>query len=100
MKFLVTWQFHQGKLHETLSLFSQMSTKQEKSLMGNKVKLLGRWHDLVGGRGAAVFESESVEALSAYALNWNKYMDLAIAPVVDDEETKALGRQLKTNAKT
>jgi hypothetical protein len=94
MKFLVTWQFHQGKLHETLSLFSQMSAEQEKALMGNQLTLVGRWHDLVGGRGAAVFESESAEALSAYALNWNKFMDLHIAPVVDDEETKALGRQL------
>ena len=94
MKFLITWQFHQGKLHDTMSLFSQMSAEQEKSLMGKKLKLLGRWHDLVGGRGAAVFESESAEALSAYALNWNKYMDLIIAPVVEDDEVKLLGREL------
>ena len=100
MKFLITWKFHQGKLHDTMSLFSQMSDEQEKALMGHKLKLLGRWHDLVGGRGAAVFESESAEALSAYALNWNTYMDLDIAPVVDDREVKALGRQRYANSKT
>ncbi len=76
-----------------------MSAEQEKSLMGNKLTLLGRWHDLVGGRGAAVFEYESAEALSAYARNWNKKMDLVIAPVVEDDEVKALGRELPGNPK-
>ena len=63
MKILVTWQMHEGKLHETLGLFSKMSPEQEQSLRGD-VKLIGRWHDLVRGTGAAVFEAESAEALS------------------------------------
>lgn len=94
MKFLITWQLHQGMLHDMLSLFARITAEQEKTLMGSRVRLIGRWHDLIRGRGAAVFEAESAEALSAYSLNWNKYMDLDIAVVTDDEETRALGKQV------
>ena len=52
MKFLITWQIHEGKLHDTLSLFSKMPPEDEAALMGS-VKLVGRWHDLVRGTGAA-----------------------------------------------
>ncbi len=98
MKFLITWQMHEGKLHDTLALFSQMTAEQEQSLMGDQVKLIGRWHDLVRGTGAAVFESESAAALSAYAMNWNQFMELDIAVVTDDEESRAIGRsQLEAN---
>jgi len=95
MKFLVTWQVHEGKLHETLALFSQMTAKQEEELMGGNVKLLSRWHDMCRGSGVAVYESDSAEGLSAYALNWNKYMDLDVAVVVDDATAKEIGSRVK-----
>lgn len=94
MKFLITWQIHEGKLHDTLSLFSQMTPEQEQSLLGEKIKLVGRWHDLVRGTGAGIYESDSAEALAAYSLNWNKYMDLDISAVLDDEEARIVGSQL------
>ncbi len=96
MKILVTWQMHEGQLHDTLAMFAEMTVQQEQALMGANVKLISRWHDLVRGSGAAVFEADSSEALSAYALNWNRFMDLDIAAVVDDEAAKAIGRQLDT----
>lgn len=98
MKFLITWQIHEGKLHDTLALFAQMSEEEEKALMTEDVQLLDRWHDLVRGSGAAIFEATSVEALSAYALNWNRFMDLDIAAVVDDAGARALGKQLQRPA--
>lgn len=97
MKFLVTWQIHEGKLHDTLALFSQMSAEQERGLMSGNLKLIGRWHNVAGGNGAAVFETDSAETLLAYSLNWNRYMDLDVTPVTDDEETRALGRELAAN---
>ena len=94
MKFLITWQIHEGKLHETLNLFSKMPQEYEESLMGSDVKLVGRWHDLIRGTGAAVYEAESAEALTAYSLNWNRFMDLNISVVVEDAEAKQLGSNL------
>jgi len=94
MKFMITWQLHEGKLHDTLSMFSQMSAEQDKALMGDDVQMIGRWHDLTRGQGVAIFESNSAEALTKYALNWNRHMDMDIALVVDDEEAKVLGQTL------
>lgn len=94
MKFMITWQIHDDKLHDTLSLFSQMDPGQEAEMMGEKVQLVGRWHDLVRGGGVAIFESDSAEALSAYSLQWNKFMDMDIALVVEDDEARAIGKQV------
>ncbi|QDT63358.1 DUF3303 domain-containing protein [Calycomorphotria hydatis] len=94
MKFLVTWRLHAGAMDEALALFSETPAEQDQAAMGDKVKLIGRWHDLVGGCGAAVFESDSISAVSAYALQWNRYMEIEISPVIDDEEARAVGLQM------
>lgn len=94
MKFLITWTLHEEKRHDTLALFAQMSDEQENSMMPEGMSLIGRWHDLVGGTGAAVYEVENASVISAYALQWNRFMDLEIVPVVDDNEAKAVGQQL------
>ncbi len=94
MKFLITWQLHEGKLHDTLSLFSKMTAEEEQAMMGDQIKLITRWHDLVGGRGIAIAESDSAEARSAYSLGWNASMDVDISVVVDDDTAKAIGSQL------
>ena len=93
MKILITWQMHEGKLHETLARFSQMTPEQEQALMGPNVKLLGRWHDLVRGSGAAAYECKAAEDLAAYALHWNQFMDLDIAVVSEDDEAREIGRR-------
>jgi Domain of unknown function (DUF3303) len=95
MKFMLTWQFHPGKLHETLARFSQMTPEQDQALMGKDVKLIGRWHDLVRGRGVCIVESASTEAVSRYSLQWNSAMDLETSVVLDDAETRTLGKTPK-----
>ncbi len=96
MKFLVTWQMHDEKMHETLALFTEMSPEQEAAMMGSSVKMIGRWHDVIRGTGAAVFEAESAEAISAYSLNWNRFMDLDVSLVLDDDEVRKVGRGMVT----
>ena len=91
MKFLVTWEIHPGKIHGALDYFSQLTDEQEAENMGKDLKLIGRWHDLVSGSGVAIFETDSLQAVNAYALKWNENMDIQVTPVLDDEEAKALG---------
>ena len=98
MKFMVSWQMHEGKLHETLAMFSGMTPEQDQQMMGDQIQLLGRWHDLVRGTGVAIVESSSADAVSAYCLQWNSQMDLDIAMVVDDDEARSLGAQLQAAA--
>ncbi len=94
MKFLMTWELYEGQLHDTLAHFAKLTAEQDEALRGEDIKLLGRWHDLVRGTGAAIFETDNAEALTAYALKWNAHMDLDVSVVVDDEEARALGRAL------
>ncbi|UXI03536.1 DUF3303 domain-containing protein [Photobacterium sp. TY1-4] len=96
MTFLVTWQLHQGKLHPILAHFSQLTDAQDQEMMGEHVKMIGRWHDLVSGTGVAVCESDNIEEIMAYALRWNNDMDISVQVVVDDAQAKALGSQLLT----
>jgi len=93
MKFMITWQFHPGKLAEGLAHFSQMTKEQDEQDRGASIKLIGRWHDLARGRGVAICESDSAEAVSNWALNWNSILDVDVALVLDDEETRALGKK-------
>src|SRR6266699_3269012 len=97
MKFMITWQLRPGKLHDALSLFSQMTPEQDQADHGSAIMLIGRWHDLLRGRGVTICESDSAEAVSNWALNWNSLLDAEGAPVLDDNETRALG---KSRAKT
>ena len=51
MKFMVTWQVHQGKINEAYSLFFPMTPEQDAADRGSQIKQIGRWHDVVRGRG-------------------------------------------------
>lgn len=94
MKFLVNWRVHEDKRHETLKGFSQMSAADDAADMGKGVRLIGRWHDLVGFTGAAVVESDDPQAVAAWLLNWNAVLDAELVMVLDDEETRAVGRKM------
>jgi len=37
-------------------------------------------------------ESDSAEALANWAFNWNGLLDADVVPVLDDNETRALGK--------
>jgi Protein of unknown function (DUF3303) len=67
MKFMITWQFHQGKLHEGYSQFFKMTPEQDAADRGSRIKQIGRWHDLARGRGVVICESDGAEAVA----NWH-----------------------------
>jgi len=93
MKFMINWQFHPGKLHEGMSHFYQMTPKDDAADHGKDIKLIGRWHDLARGRGVIILESDSGEAVSNWALNWNNILDAEVSVVLDDAEVRALGKK-------
>ena len=92
MKFMCLWQIHEEKGHETLKAFAAMTEKTESKGMTG-VKLIGRWHDVVGFTGVAIVEVNDAKALSAWLLQWNAVMDIQVVPVLDDKETRRIGRQ-------
>jgi len=93
MKFMLLYKLHTEKRHDALKGFAEMSPDDDKKDMGEQIKLIGRWHDIAHSKGVAIFESDSAEAISNWALNWNGVLDLEISPVLDDAETRTLGKK-------
>ena len=68
-------------------------TPQERADAGPDVRLIGRWHNEAEFTGVAILETNDAAALSAYLMQWNHSMDMDISPVLDDEESAAVGKQ-------
>ena len=92
MKFMLRWRVHEAKRHEIFKVFSQMTAKDDDENIGAGVKLIGRWHDLAGFTGVAIAESNDLQAVENWALSWNHAIDLELTPVLDDAETRAIGK--------
>ncbi len=95
MKFLVQWRVHEDQRHEAFTAFSAMTPADDKKDLGDMVKLIGRWHDVIGFTGVAIAETSDPKALSNWLLNWNAILDVEVTPVLDDAEARALGRKRK-----
>jgi hypothetical protein len=92
MKFLVSWTVHADRRQEALKAFSSMTEEDQKAELDG-VRLIGRWHDVVSFSGVAVAEADSAQAISRWLLKWNSIIDCEYVPVLDDEETRAIGRE-------
>jgi hypothetical protein len=69
-------------------------TPEQRADAGAGVEIIARWHDLAGRTGVAIMEARDAAALSRYVNQWNSVMDLDIAPVVDDEESAAVAKDI------
>jgi hypothetical protein len=92
MKFMITWRVHEDQRHDVLQSFSQMTAEDDRADYGDAIRLIGRWHDVASFTGVAICESDDAIAVANWMLNWNSALDLEVTPVLDDEETRALGR--------
>jgi hypothetical protein len=70
-----------------------MTRDDDQADMGPKVKLIGRWHDLQRFTGVAICETDDPQAVASWILNWNSVIDCDVAPVLDDEEAREVGRK-------
>ena len=94
MKFMINWRIQDDKRHEVLGQFSDMTPEDDNAQMGPSVTKIGRWHDVVSGTGIAIVESDSVDSVTAFLLNWNHVCDIEVTPVLDDAEARAVGKNL------
>jgi Domain of unknown function (DUF3303) len=91
MKFLISWRVHDDQRQDVFAAFSEMTAEDDAADKGD-VKLIGRWHDLVGFTGVAVCEADDLAPVANWILNWNAVLDAEVTPVLDDEEARAIGR--------
>ncbi len=100
---MLTWRVHPDKRQAVFNAFSQMTAEDDKKDLGEKIRLIGRWHDLSQFTGVAICESDDAQAVASWALNWNNVLDLETVLVLDDEEARTVGRNKiaeATNVKT
>jgi Protein of unknown function (DUF3303) len=93
MKFMVTWSIPQNNWLPLNKRFISMSP-EERANVGEGVKLVGRWFNSAARTGIAILESDGLAAVSRYVGQWNAYLDVDIAPVLDEEEAVTVARQI------
>ena len=93
MKSLCNWSIPHDNWLPVLKKFTSMSP-QEQTNAGDGVKITGRWHDVAARTGVVVFESNDPAAVQRYLGLWNPYMEIDLSPVLDDEESAVLARQI------
>ena len=90
MKFMINYEIHASKRQEVFSAFGAMALSDYQAQQGPNIKVIGRWHDVVNGRGVAICETTSAEAFSAWLIKWNAAVDFVVGVVHDDAEAHAL----------
>ena len=93
MKYRVLWSISEDKWLPVMKKWVSMSS-QERGNAGESVKIIGRWHDVVGRTGVLILESDDLAAVQRYLGIWNPHMTINITPVIDDEEAAAIGRHI------
>ena len=89
MKFMVNWSISHEQWLPIMEMFSGM-TPEQRADVGDDVKMIGRWHDTNSRTGVAIMETTDVTALNRYLGHWTPFLDLNVAPVLEDEETATL----------
>lgn len=93
MKYMANYSIQQDKWLPILKKWTSMSP-QERANAGDGVRIIGRWHDMAGRTGVAIFESNDLAAVQRYIGQWNPHMEIDLTPVVDDEESAAIGQRV------
>ena len=56
---------------------------------GEKIKMIGRWHNISGSGGVCIAETDDMTALSSWMLTWSPVCDIKCEPIVNDEVARA-----------
>src|SRR5271156_4054635 len=94
MKFMISWSIQEDKWLPVLKKWVSMSPQERANDAGDHVKMIGRWHDMASRTGVVIAESNHLAAVQRWVGKWNPYMDIDLTPVVDDEESAAIARQI------
>lgn len=93
MKFMITYSYSADNFLPVVKAWGSLSP-QERASVGDGVKKIGHWHDVVGRRAFVFVESNDLAAVARWVGGWNSLGDAAITPVLDDEESAVVARQV------
>ena len=92
MLFLIEWEIHHGQKMETFGAFGGMTPDDDAAVeQALGFKQIGRWSDLANGRGVAIIEADSAEAVHGFGMMWTGGLStLNITPVLDDAAARSV----------
>ena len=93
MKIVLQWEIHPDRREEVFTAFAGMDLSDYQVMGGPHVETLGRWHDLINGRGFSVLETTDPDAITEWMLKWNAAVDFELSIVHDDAEAHAIVRR-------
>lgn len=85
MNFVTIWTFRPADRDSVIQRFGETGGPAPEG-----VTMLARWHDVAGGRGFAISETEDPLAMAKWCREWNDIMSFEIIPVVNDEQLVAV----------
>jgi hypothetical protein len=87
MRFMTTYSLDPSDRNAAIARF-----KESQGAPPDGVKLLGRWHDVAGGRGFTLAEADDPAMMFKWTLAWSDLLTLETCVVLDDAEFgQALG---------
>ena len=92
MLYQISWSIYPEKKVECNKLFGAMTPDDDAKDAGDKVKIVGRWHQLGGGKGVCICETDDDKALASWMQNWQGMCDISVVPVINDEDTRTILR--------
>ena len=78
------WTMFPEKKMDCYKAFSQMTPEDDIQDAGPDISILGRWHAVGGGSGVCICETNNIEALTGWMVNWAGMCDIKVQPVIDD----------------
>jgi hypothetical protein len=81
MHFMAIWTFRPEHSRATIERFLETGGQPPDS-----VKMVSRWHDVAGGRGFAIAETDDHAAISAWCRQWTDLLTFEVVPVINDEQ--------------
>ena len=84
MLYQITWNMFAEKKMECYKAFSKMTPADDVKDAGEEIKIVGRWHSVGGGSGVCICETDNIEALTGWMVNWAGMCDIKVQPVVED----------------
>ena len=90
MLFQISWKMYSDKKLDCFKAFSQMTPDDDVKDAGPNIKIVGRWHSVGGGRGVCICETDNVEDLTSWMVNWAGMCDIDVIPVVEDATVRAV----------
>ena len=96
MLFMLEYQINHSQKMDAFGAFASMSPDDDAAIeAAHGYRQIGRWHDTVNGRGVAIVEAESSEAIHGSLMMWAGMAEtLSITPVLDDAELAVISANL------